>query len=53
VNQIPEISKIIVGVDSERQLREIISAIREPSLDIPDHLQTDDLGLINPSLWKL
>jgi hypothetical protein len=53
VNQIPEISKIIVGVDSQRQLRQIITAILEPGIVIPDHLQTDDLGLINPSLWKL
>jgi len=53
VNQMPEVSKIIVGVDSEHQLMEVISAMSQPGLSIPENLQSNDLGLINPSLWAL
>lgn len=51
---IPEISKIVVGVDSKTQLEEIISALfSNVSLPrIPPELYTKDLNLINPSNWS-
>lgn len=47
------IAKIIVGVDSLFQLRQIIDAFRQDIiLDFPQVLEIDDPGLINPTLWS-
>ena len=47
---IPEIDKILVGVNSERQLKEIIQAVKVPkSLAV---YPIDDINLLNPNLWK-
>lgn len=53
LNSHPEIDKIVVGVDTPGQLREIASAIRLHTPTVPESIQTDDLNLINPGLWKL
>lgn len=53
LNTCSEIEKIVVGIDTARQLREIVSSINEPPLLPPLNLQTNDLNLINPALWKL
>lgn len=53
LNTCPAIEKIVVGVDTAHQLREIVSSINEPSPLPPIHLQTNDLNLINPALWKI
>ena len=49
--QVPEIDKIIVGVESERQLTEIVRAINNPVIKVPNDLEAEDLGLISPVHW--
>ena len=47
------IDRIVVGVDSVKQLNEIVAAARM-AVPVPDILLTcSDDGLINPSRWKL
>lgn len=53
LNGHPEINKIVVGVDTREQLREIVSAAKTPTPTVPDNIQTSDLNLINPGLWAL
>ena len=53
LNQYPEIAKIVVGVETAKQLQEIISAVDSPVASVPETLQTNDLNLINPAFWKL
>ena len=52
LNQHSDIDKIIVGVDSIWQLKQIIAAIDTPITDIPNFLQSTDEGLLNPSRWQ-
>ena len=47
---IPEIDKVLVGVNSEQQLKEIVQAVKGPS-SLGAH-PIDDINLLNPSLWK-
>ena len=49
--KVPEIDKIIVGVESEHQLTEIVRAINNPVIIEYNDLETDDLGLISPVHW--
>ena len=49
--QVPEIDKIIVGIESERQLTEIVRAINNPVIIESNHLEISDLGLISPVHW--
>jgi aryl-alcohol dehydrogenase-like predicted oxidoreductase len=47
---IQEIEKILVGVNSENQLREIVQAVKnQVSLEA---CPIDDINLLNPSLWS-
>ena len=46
-----EISKVLVGVDSVNQLKEIYKASSGTLPKIPDELQTTDVDLLNPSKW--
>jgi aryl-alcohol dehydrogenase-like predicted oxidoreductase len=48
---IPEISKILVGVDSKDQLREIIKSTHGNLPSIPKELFMHDADLLNPSNW--
>jgi aryl-alcohol dehydrogenase-like predicted oxidoreductase len=48
---IPQISKVLVGVDSKNQLRDIIQAADGNLPAIPKELFTDDTDLLNPSNW--
>jgi aryl-alcohol dehydrogenase-like predicted oxidoreductase len=48
-----EISKVVVGVDSEAQLEAIRSCGAGPLPQIPHELTTDDTNLLNPSRWAL
>jgi aryl-alcohol dehydrogenase-like predicted oxidoreductase len=48
---IKEVSKVIVGVDSEEQLRQIILASDGKLPPIPPELVIDDISLLNPSNW--
>ena len=47
---IPEIDKVLVGVNSERQLKEIVQAVKGSSS--LGAYPIDDINLLNPSLWK-
>lgn len=48
-----EISKVIVGVDSLIQLKEILQAAECQVPNIPDELQSNDQALLNPARWGL
>ncbi len=48
---IPEISKVLVGVDTKDQLKEIMIASDGILPNIPTELYTNDINLLNPSSW--
>jgi aryl-alcohol dehydrogenase-like predicted oxidoreductase len=48
---IPEISKVLVGVDSADQLKEVVIASDGVLPTIPTELYTNDVNLLNPSNW--
>jgi aryl-alcohol dehydrogenase-like predicted oxidoreductase len=54
----PAISRVVVGIDSVAQLREIIAATKsiaqlQSRLIPPETLMSNDLDLINPSRWPI
>ena len=51
VLNIREIDKVLVGVNSERQLKEIIQAVKRQS-NLSAY-PINDINLLNPSLWKI
>jgi aryl-alcohol dehydrogenase-like predicted oxidoreductase len=48
-----EVDRVVVGVDSLAQLREVISAAAGEPLVPPENLASNDPDLINPSRWSL
>jgi len=48
----PRISKVIVGVDTLNQLKNIIDSVKGSYIKIPDNLKTTDCQLINPANWQ-
>ncbi len=53
VNSFKEIDKIVVGVETVNQLREIISSLDDNyRISVPAYLEIDDTMLINPSNWE-
>ena len=48
----PEITKVLVGVDTENQLKEIYKASSGTLPKIPDEMHTDDTDLLNPANWE-
>jgi hypothetical protein len=50
---IPEISKVLVGVDTVDQLKEIVVASSGVLPDIPPEMLTNDVDLLNPSNWGM
>jgi len=48
----PEIDKVLVGVDSLKQLNEIIEATKVSISPVPDSLASEDLDLVDPSRWS-
>ncbi len=48
----PEISRVLVGVDSAEQLAEIIAHAAVSTARAPASLATDDPDLLNPSRWN-
>lgn len=52
VLQIPEISKLVIGVNSLEQLTQTLAAIRTNLPERPADLLTQDVTLLNPALWK-
>ena len=51
--QLEDIDRIIVGVDRAQQLQEIINSGLQAELAIPNELESNDEGLINPARWTL
>ena len=51
VLNIREIDKVLVGVNSERQLKEIVKAVKRRS-NLSAY-PINDINLLNPSLWKV
>ena len=48
---VPEIDRIVIGVDSASQLEQIILSIPSESCDYPSNLSMDDKLLIEPFRW--
>ena len=48
----PEISRVVVGVDSLKQLRDILASVETPRVMPPVTLESEDINLINPSCWE-
>jgi aryl-alcohol dehydrogenase-like predicted oxidoreductase len=48
---VPEVSRVIVGVESAEQLQGLIDAAAGPSLPVPQQLQSTDGDLLNPARW--
>lgn len=48
---VQEIDKVLVGVNSGQQLREIVQAVKDPS-NLAAY-PINDINLLNPSLWKV
>jgi aryl-alcohol dehydrogenase-like predicted oxidoreductase len=46
-----EIDRVIVGVDSLEQLKEILNVAKNITPDIPEYLHCNDIDLINPARW--
>lgn len=53
LNTHSEIDRIIVGVNSVSQLKEVILASITPAILVPESIQTNDTDFINPSKWAL
>ena len=47
------IEKVVVGVDTTTQLREIVQSLTVPFRAPPAEFVSEDLNLIDPSRWKL
>jgi aryl-alcohol dehydrogenase-like predicted oxidoreductase len=50
---VPEIARVVVGVDALAQLQEIIAAASGDAPAAPASLATQDTTLLNPAAWKL
>jgi len=48
----PEINKVVIGLDSLAQLKEILQASEGLMPAIPEDVQTNDLDLLNPARWN-
>jgi aryl-alcohol dehydrogenase-like predicted oxidoreductase len=48
----PEIARVLVGVDSLRQLEEICEAAAGGAPNVPADLCTEDIDLLDPSRWS-
>jgi aryl-alcohol dehydrogenase-like predicted oxidoreductase len=46
-----EIDRVVIGVDSLKQLQEILACPKKIVALPPESLMIDDIGLINPSSW--
>jgi len=53
VAQIPEVDKVVVGVENRKQFSEIIAAFHSLQKLESNYLESNDLKLINPTDWKL
>jgi aryl-alcohol dehydrogenase-like predicted oxidoreductase len=53
ISNINSVDKIIVGIDSSSQLKEIINLFYADNIKIPQNLFSEDQLLINPSKWSI
>ena len=51
VLSIKEIDKVLVGVNSKKQLKEIVQSVKDK--EELNAYSIDDINLLNPSLWKI
>ena len=47
-----EVDKIIIGVNSLKQTKEIFNAVQNKTKLFPKNLFSNDENLINPNKWK-
>ena len=52
VSHVRGINKIIIGVDNLNQLKQIINSKKIKKINFPKNLKSNNLNLINPTLWK-
>jgi len=48
----PQISRVLVGVDNKDQFQNIINAVNGHLPSIPEELSTNDVDLLNPGNWN-
>ncbi|MCU7834980.1 MAG: aldo/keto reductase [gamma proteobacterium symbiont of Taylorina sp.] len=48
----PEVNKIIIGIDSYLQLEELINFTFDENFDLPANISSNDVKLLNPSYWE-
>lgn len=53
VLDVPEVDRIVVGVDRAAQLREIIEVSHKTGARVPQGLASDDADLVNPARWRV
>lgn len=53
INTCPDVDRVIIGVDSVRQLEEIIQASEGILRNTPQFPPLNDIRLVNPSSWNL
>jgi aryl-alcohol dehydrogenase-like predicted oxidoreductase len=53
VNSVQGIDYILVGVNNLNNLEEILVAFNKEGISFPNHLQTDDMQLLNPGNWEI
>jgi aryl-alcohol dehydrogenase-like predicted oxidoreductase len=51
--QIDSVNKVIIGIESSKQLEEIITLIDKKLIKIPVSLSSKDTSLIDPTMWKI
>ena len=51
VLSIKEIDKVLVGVNSKKQLKEIVQSVKDK--EELNAYSIDDINLLNPSFWKI
>lgn len=49
----PQISKIVVGVDSAKQLQELSAATQGILPEVPEGIFSNDSDLLNPANWRI
>ena len=53
VNSVQGIDKIVVGVDNQNQLEHLVNSLtRDIQIDFWPNISSDDMYLINPSMWS-
>lgn len=49
----PHVDRAVVGVDSLRQLEDILAALSQDRIELPPELASEEPDLVNPSRWRL